>query len=75
MLIVRSPVRISFGGGGTDLPAYYENHGGTILSTTINKYVYTIVSKREDEKIQIISADLHAMEHWDDLAKMPIRGK
>ena len=70
MLIVRSPVRISFGGGGTDLPAYYEKHGGAVLSTTINKYFYSIVSKRDDGRIQIISSDLRAMEHWDDLAKM-----
>lgn len=74
MLIVRSPVRISFGGGGTDLPAYYEKHGGAILSTTINKYFYSIVSKRDDGRIQVISSDLRAMEHWDDLAKMKTKG-
>jgi len=38
MLIVRSPVRISFGGGGTDLPAYYEKFGGAVLNASINKY-------------------------------------
>jgi D-glycero-alpha-D-manno-heptose-7-phosphate kinase len=42
MLIVRSPVRISFGGGGTDLPSYYESFGGAVLSTSINKYFYAI---------------------------------
>ena len=45
MLIVRSPVRISFGGGGTDLPAYYEQFGGAVLSVAINKYFYTILGK------------------------------
>ncbi len=43
MLIVRSPVRISFGGGGTDLPSYFEKYGGAVLSTRINKYFYTIL--------------------------------
>jgi len=74
MLIVRSPVRISFGGGGTDLPVYYEKYGGTILSTTINKYFYTILSRRDDDCVQIISADLRAMENWQDLAKMEVKG-
>ena len=44
MLIVRTPVRISFGGGGTDLPAYYQKFGGAVLSTAINKHFYTILS-------------------------------
>src|SRR6202047_4762665 len=58
MLIVRSPVRISFAGGGTDLPAYYERFGGAVLSTSINKYFYTILQKRSDGKVQVISSDL-----------------
>lgn len=74
MLIVRSPVRISFGGGGTDLPAYYEKHGGVILSTTINKYFYTILSKRDDGNIQIISSDLQVIENWDDLERRGVKG-
>ena len=48
MLVVRSPVRISFGGGGTDLPTYYQQHGGAVLSTAINKYFYTILGRRSD---------------------------
>ncbi len=40
MIITRTPFRISFFGGGTDYPAWYEEHGGTVLSTTINKYCY-----------------------------------
>lgn len=40
MIITRTPFRISFFGGGTDLPAYYREHGGAVLSTTIDKYLY-----------------------------------
>jgi D-glycero-alpha-D-manno-heptose-7-phosphate kinase len=40
MIISRTPVRISFFGGGTDYPAWYCNHGGAVLSTTIDKYSY-----------------------------------
>src|SRR5712672_288034 len=74
MLIVRSPVRISFGGGGTDLPSYYETYGGAVLSTAINKYFYTILQKRTDGKIQVISSDLRVAETWDDIARMPVKG-
>ncbi|HMF90021.1 MAG TPA: GHMP kinase [Candidatus Angelobacter sp.] len=73
MLIVRSPVRISFGGGGTDLPGYYEKFGGAVLSTSINKYFYTILQKRTDRKIQVISSDLRVMETWQDISRMEIK--
>ena len=74
MLIVRSPVRISFGGGGTDLPSYYETFGGGVLSAAINKHFYTVLEKRDDGKIQIISADLRTVETWQDIARMEIPG-
>lgn len=74
MLIVRSPVRISFAGGGTDLPAYYERFGGAVLSTAINKYFYTVLGKRRDGRIQVISSDLRIFETWPDIATMNVRG-
>jgi D-glycero-alpha-D-manno-heptose-7-phosphate kinase len=40
MIITRTPLRISFFGGGTDYPAWYEEHGGSVLNATINKYCY-----------------------------------
>src|SRR4029453_4422600 len=40
MIICRTPFRISFFGGGTDYPAWYRTHGGTVLAATINKYCY-----------------------------------
>jgi len=74
VLIVRSPVRISFAGGGTDLPAFYEQYGGSVLSTAINKYFYTILGKRNDGRIQVISSDLRIFETWRDIATMDVRG-
>ena len=74
MLIVRSPVRISFGGGGTDLPAYYEQYGGAVLSVAINKYFYTILGKRTDGRIQVISSDLRICETWKDISQKDIGG-
>ena len=43
MIITRSPLRITLGGGGTDLPSYYKEFGGFLISAAINKYVYSSV--------------------------------
>jgi len=43
MIICKTPFRISFFGGGTDIPDYYNNYGGTVLGTTINKYCYLLI--------------------------------
>lgn len=57
MLIARAPLRISFCGGGTDLPAYYERYGGMVVSTTIDKYVYVHTLRNGSGDAQITSAD------------------
>ena len=46
MIITRSPLRISLGGGGTDLPSYYRNHGGFLIAAAIDKYIYITVHRR-----------------------------
>jgi D-glycero-alpha-D-manno-heptose-7-phosphate kinase len=56
-LIAQAPVRISFGGGGTDLAAYYQRYGGLVVSTAITRYVYTILNNSAFDSQQIISAD------------------
>jgi len=61
IIVSRAPVRISFGGGGTDLPPYYERYGGLVVSAAIDYYVYTILSPSRDAPLQIISADYRAM--------------
>lgn len=45
MLITRTPLRISIGGGGTDLPSYYERFGGLVVSAAINRYVYVSLNR------------------------------
>ncbi|MBZ0274707.1 MAG: GHMP kinase [Anaerolineae bacterium] len=57
LLIARAPVRISFGGGGTDLPAYYNQFGGAVLSTAINRYIYTFISDGAGNALQVMSSD------------------
>lgn len=51
MIISKTPLRISFVGGGTDLPSFYELHDGMVISSAINKYVYVIVKERYDDLI------------------------
>jgi D-glycero-alpha-D-manno-heptose-7-phosphate kinase len=57
MLIARAPVRLSFAGGGTDLEAYYREHGGLVVSTTIDKYFYVFANLNGVEAVQITSSD------------------
>ena len=53
MIISRTPFRISFLGGGTDLPAFYQEEEGAVLSTTIDKYIYITVNDRFDESYRL----------------------
>ena len=62
MLIARAPLRISFAGGGTDLEAYYARHGGVVVSATINKYFYVLLSRTNDDAVQITSSDFRTFE-------------
>lgn len=59
MLIARAPVRISFAGGGTDLPSYYQENGGLVVSTTIDKHFYVFANLNGSESAQITSSDYH----------------
>ncbi len=45
MIITRTPLRISIGGGGTDLPSYYRNFGGFVISAAIDKYIYITINR------------------------------
>jgi D-glycero-alpha-D-manno-heptose-7-phosphate kinase len=57
MHVGMAPVRISFAGGGTDIPEYYEKFGGNVISTNINLFTYVVVNARKDESFQAFSSD------------------
>lgn len=57
MIIARAPLRISLAGGGTDLPVYADRFGGFVISATIDRYVYTILTEAEPDALQITAAD------------------
>ncbi len=53
MIISQTPLRVSFFGGGSDLPSYYRRHGGAVLSVTINPSIYVTVSRKFDQAIRV----------------------
>jgi D-glycero-alpha-D-manno-heptose-7-phosphate kinase len=62
-----APLRISFVGGGTDFPHYYERHGGAVLSATIDHFANVAVTPRSDREVRIRSLDLgHLVEYHLD---------
>jgi len=60
-VIIRSkaPFRVSFGGGGTDMAPYCIEHGGCVISTTIDRHVYLTLKPRQDKKIRVFSSNLN----------------
>ena len=53
MIISKTPLRISFVGGGTDIESFYKNHPGAVLSSGINLFVYCIIQKRFDDLVVV----------------------
>ena len=53
MIIVKTPLRMSYVGGGSDLPSYYRKYGGAVISSAIQKYVYIMVKSRFEEGIRL----------------------
>ena len=70
----KSPLRISFAGGGTDMPYYFEENGGVVISTTIDKYCYVTAAKRADSKL-VINSDLVEEEVVLDTKDLSYGGK
>lgn len=73
MIIVRSPLRISLGGGGTDLPSYYRKHGGFVVSAAINKYVYITISEAFWPQIRLKYSKMEEVETVDQIHHPIIR--
>lgn len=73
MIISRTPLRISFAGGGSDLPAFYRQEPGAVLSTAINKYIYINVNKKFDDKIRASYSVTEIVDHVDQLKHELIR--
>jgi D-glycero-alpha-D-manno-heptose-7-phosphate kinase len=66
-VVVRAPLRVALGGGGTDLASYYREHGGLVVSTAIDKYVHMIVSPRSDRRFLLKHLEWEEVEDPRDV--------
>jgi D-glycero-alpha-D-manno-heptose-7-phosphate kinase len=73
MIIVRSPLRISLGGGGTDLPSYYRDHEGFLIAGAIDKYVYITIYDIFNEDIVLKYSKFERVDAVDKIAHPIIR--
>jgi D-glycero-alpha-D-manno-heptose-7-phosphate kinase len=73
VIITRSPLRISLGGGGTDLPSYYREHGGFVISAAINKYVYITLHETFQRTIIAKYSKTEVVERPEDIQHPIIR--
>lgn len=76
MVISRTPFRISFFGGGTDYPAWFRDHGGSVLATTINKYCYISVRHLPpffEHKFRIVYRKIESCQNIDEIEHPSVR--
>jgi D-glycero-alpha-D-manno-heptose-7-phosphate kinase len=73
MIISRTPLRVSFIGGGSDLPAFYRHDMGAVVSTAINKYIYITVNPKFDQKIRASYSRTEMVDTVDELQHELIR--
>lgn len=76
MIITRTPFRISFFGGGTDYPAWYRDHGGSVLTTTIDKYCYITCRRLPpffEHKHRIVYSQIENAQSNDDVVHPSVR--
>ena len=73
MIIARSPLRISLGGGGTDLPSYYRRHGGFLIAAAIDKHVYISVHQTFVQELVLKYSKIEQVPHRDQVQHPIIR--
>ncbi len=73
MIITRSPLRVSLGGGGTDLPSYYKDHGGFLVAAAIDKYVYITQHVTFQEEIIVKYSKLERVSSVDQIEHPIVR--
>ena len=73
MIISQTPLRVSFLGGGSDLPSYYRRHGGAVLSTTIDQSVYVTVSRKFDNAVRVSYSRTEEVAHASQIEHPLVR--
>ena len=73
MIITQTPLRISFAGGGSDLPSFYRQFGGAVVSTAIDKFVYININKKFDNWIRVSYSKTEEVEHVSQIEHPIVR--
>lgn len=73
MILVKTPLRISFFGGGSDIPSFYENFGGEVLSTSIDQYMYTALCKTSIEGVKVVYNEIEVAKSLEDIKHDRVR--
>lgn len=73
MIIVQTPLRVSFFGGGTDFPSYFMEEGGCVLSTAIDKYIFVTIKERFDSKLRVGWTKTEMVDSLDEIHHELIR--
>lgn len=74
MIISRTPLRVSFVGGGTDIPEYYLNNGGgAVVNAAVNKYVYIVINKKFDDQVRVSYSQTEIVPRADNLRHPLVR--
>lgn len=73
MIISKTPLRMSFLGGGSDIPVFYRNYGGAVISSTIDKYIYVTVNKKFDNTIRASYSKTEEVTRIDEIEHNLIR--
>jgi D-glycero-alpha-D-manno-heptose-7-phosphate kinase len=73
VIIVQTPLRISFFGGGTDFPGYFLSEGGCVLSSAINKYIFVVIKERFDDTLRIAYTRTEIVNNVDSISHELIR--
>jgi D-glycero-alpha-D-manno-heptose-7-phosphate kinase len=73
MIISQTPLRMSFAGGGSDLPSFYNKFGGAVVSTAIDKFVYVGVNKRFDDSIRVSYSRTEEVRTVDEIEHNLVR--
>lgn len=73
MIIVQTPLRVSFFGGGTDFPSFFHEHGGCVLTTAIDKYIFVTIKRRFDQMLRVGYTQTEMVDSLDEIKHELIR--
>jgi D-glycero-alpha-D-manno-heptose-7-phosphate kinase len=73
LIISKTPLRLTLGGGGTDLPPYYSMHGGFVVTAALDKYVYVVIKRRFEEEVRLSYSITEIVKSIDDIRHPVVR--